>query len=201
MLRRGKGRRGADDQPNDDPSLQAQDDPRYDARDWEPEEHQEDPADFAGAFNQGLDGEAAPDDNPPAFTSMGDPTGTPDAFPEAAEAEAAYYPADEDDAYAAAEDDGYAAEDEQEWYADGQEEDDEERALAPYDAPQPPARRGVIGSLLLRVSGEGRELATLEPRVTGPVLVPGSGKVARPGAFGHTLFSPRAHRPRPFLKI
>lgn len=198
MLGRGKGRRGADDQPNDNPSLQAQDNPRYDAHDWEPEEHL---AGFAGAFNQGLDREAAPDEDPPAFTGMGDTTDAPDAFPEAAEDRATYYPADEDGAYAAAEDDEYAAEDEQAWYKDGQEEDAEERALAPYDAPQPPARRSIVGSLLLRVSGEGRELAALEPRVTGPVLVPGSGQVARPGAFGHTLFSPRAHRPRPFLMI
>jgi LysM repeat protein len=200
MLRRGKGRWGRENQPNDDPSLQEQEDPRADANDWEPEERS---ADFPGAASQGLAMGAAPGEAPPAFSGIGYAAAAPDAVPEAALADDAYagdYPADEDDAYAAG-DEGFAAEDEQGWYEDGQEEDAGERALALYDTPQPPARRGIVGAMLLRISGEGRELATLEPRATGPVLVPGSGKVARPGAFGHTLFSPRAHRPRPFLMI
>ncbi|HEU5369195.1 MAG TPA: hypothetical protein VFU69_12060, partial [Ktedonobacterales bacterium] len=196
MLRRGKGRQGTSDLPGDDPSLQAQEDPRFDASGWEAEAY---PAGFAGAVNQGQDMEAAPGEKSSAFSGLGD-AAAPDAFPEAAEVGAAYYPADADDAYAA-EDDEFAAEEEQEWDEDGQEEGAEEHALALYDAPQPPARRGIVGAMLLRLSGEGRELAALEPRATGPVLVPGSGKVARPGAFGHTLFSPRAHRPRPFLMI
>jgi LysM repeat protein len=74
---------------------------------------------------------------------------------------------------------------------------DENRALVPANDPQLPTNRGMAA--LSRLSGEPREMAVLEPRVTGAILVPGHGKARRPGALGHSLFSLRARRPRPFM--
>lgn len=131
---------------------------------------------------------------------------TPDqqGAPGAYNAAALYY---EEDDYAQAADMAYqqaadvtenAGQDDSEWDDDLQgEEGGEERALVPANGPQLPTNRGMAA--LARISGEPREMAVLEPRVTGAILVPGNGKARRPGALGHTLFSLRARRSRPFM--
>lgn len=193
MLRRGKGRWGKSGGQNDETPLQVQEDPRYEMSGWD----QQDASAASYAVNQDtnqdhLDADASPGQDAPAVTGTDDVPGAEAYVPYLDDAENSYDAAQEE----------FGAEDEQDWYEDDQDEQDaEERALAPYEAPQPPAHRGIIGAALLHLAGESRELATLEPRATGPVLVPGSGNVARPGALGHTPFSPRAHRPRPFLMM
>lgn len=190
MLRWGKGQRGKDAGLHDEPSLQEQEDARYGARQWD----QEDAAAYSADASQHVEHAAS--------AGEGHSPGAPDhyaprSYP-ASEEHDAPYPDDASHNYDADEED-----DEQDWYDedDQDEEGAEELALELYAAPQPPAQRGFIGAALLRLSGESRELAALEPRVTGAIVVPGSGNVARPGSFGHTPFSPRAHRPRPFLML
>ncbi len=198
MVRRGADPWGAQGKSNDDPSLPPQEDVRDDASSWQQEDAS---AGFYTTDNQNPERDVRPSEALAAFTEGDDAPGSPESYSEDART---YAPpaADAEDRYPPFEDEFEADGDEQEWYDDGQdEEDDDERALAPYEAPQLPVRQGIISAALLRLTGASREIANLEPRATGPMLVPGSGQVARPGAFGHTPFSPRAHRSRPFLML
>src|ERR1051326_6072984 len=103
----------------------------------------------------------------------------------------------------AADDDAFGEEDNQGWYDEDSQENAsaDERALASYEAPQPPMRRGMMSSALMHLAGESRNISRLDPRDTGLLLVPGKNQIRRPGSFSHAPFSPRAHRPRPFLLI
>jgi|GEM_PF-547126 len=208
MLRRGISRWGKNAGQSDDAALQEQQDADYDARDWDQEEMSAAPY-------------AAPDQGSAEFAAApGEDTSSHyagDAAP-GASADAAPYPADEayPDYPNGAQQDTYTAEDEvgaegeaywdeeagDEAGAEEYEEGAEERALAPMQPPQPPVRHSLIGGALMRLAGERRELEEpLEARMTEAIMVPGSNKPSRPGALGHSLFSPRAHRPRPFLTI
>jgi LysM repeat protein len=198
MLRRGKARQGKSARPDAETSLQEQGDAGNDARDWEQEDALAASNDTAD--QEYLETDAAPGEAAPAYSAGDEPAEAPDEYAAFDEAYASYL----DEAEEAFDDAGdeFGADDEQDWDETAEDEEgDAERALALYDMPQPPARQNIVSRALLRIAGERRQLALLEARVTGPVLVPGSGKAARPGAFGHTPFSPRAHRPRPFFMI
>ncbi len=184
MPRRGIGRWGKHSESRDEPSMQASEEERYNTSGWEQEEVE---AAYEGDDLRHFEGYAAPGEEAAALAHGGE------------DASAAGFYADEGEGAYDAEEDLPGAGDEEEWYEDDQEENAEERALMPYEAPQPPGRRSFLSAALLRLAGEGRELALLEPRATGPVLVPGSGKIAQPGSFGHSPLSLRAQRPRPFF--
>ncbi len=197
MLRQGPDRRGAQDEPNDTPSLPQQEDTRDAASNWQQE-------DASAAFyttpdTQNAERDAAPDEALLELSEGYAGSTPPERYAEEAQTNAPA-PDDAEDFYPL-DGDEFAVEDDDEGWYDDQEyaEEDDERALALYETPQPPVRLGFVSRALLRLTGANREIANLEPRVTGPVLVPGSGKVAPPGAFGHTPLSPRAQRPRPFL--
>ena len=94
---------------------------------------------------------------------------------------------------------------------DDLDNEDWDEELAESDADETPENRALvvagerlpvkhgISAALSRLAGEPKSLALLQARVTGAIIVPGHNRPKRPGALGHSVFSPRAYRPRPFL--
>ena len=109
----------------------------------------------------------------------------------------------EDEQEGAYEDDSAADDDPDNEYWDEElaegdaDETPENRALV-VAGERLPVKHGV-SAVLSRLAGEPKSLALLQARVTGAIIVPGHNRPKRPGALGHSVFSPRAYRPRPFL--